>query len=311
VPARFVLTLNPPSALIGPTASGKESTALLVAERHGFEILSLDSMKLYRGMNLGTAKASPEARRLVPHHLVDLADPDSAFSTRDWLDAAALALEVIAQRGRRPLFSGGTALYLKALLYGIFDGPSAQPETRARLKALDPADLHQRLTEVDPVTAARVHPNDIRRVVRALEVFEVTGQPVSRLRRQWSGDDPVRPCRIAGIRRDRADLYRRIDIRVDRMMDAGLEDEVKTLLAAPPGLGPVARQALGYKEIADYLEGTIPTLDEAVILLKRRTRLFARRQLTWFKHFDVAWVDAGRRESAESIADGVSRALGL
>jgi tRNA dimethylallyltransferase len=208
-----------------------------------------------------------------------------------------------------PLFSGGTALYLKALLFGLFEGPDADPDVRARLRATPPEELHRRLAEVDPASAAKIHQNDVRRLVRALEIHEITGRPPSELRRQWEAERPVRPVAIAGIRRDRADLYRRIDARVDRMIEGGLVDEVRGLLDRPGGLGPIPRQALGYKEIADHIEGTTPTLQEAVEILKRRTRTFARRQLTWFKHFAVRWVDAAPAEDPASIAARVAGEL--
>lgn len=286
-------------ALIGPTASGKESTAIALAGHLPVEILSLDSMKVFRGMDVGTAKASSAHRARVRHHLIDLADPAEPFSTRAWLTAAEITIREVHDRGAVPLFSGGTALYLKALLFGLFEGPSASPELRDRLRALPREELRARLERVDPETAGKVHANDVRRTIRALEVFELTGRPVSELRTEWKTARPAHTVRIAGIRRDRADLYARIDRRVDRMIEAGLLDEVRHLL---PILGPVARQALGYKEVADFLTGAIDSLDEAVLILKRRTRQFARRQLTWFKHFDVDWIDAAPDDSAESLA---------
>jgi len=295
-------------ALIGPTASGKESTALAVAARAPVEILSMDSMKVYRDMFVGTAKASAAVRARVPHHLVDIADPGDSFSTREWLDAAVAAIDEIRSRGRHPLLSGGTALYLKAILYGLFDGPAADPAVRRRLREHSGEELHRMLSSVDPKTAGKVHPNDVRRLIRALEVFEITGRKVSDLRREWERDRPVRDVRIVGIRRERADLFERINVRVDRMIDAGLVDEVRGLLDRGE-LGPIARQAHGYKEIAAYLEGTVGSLEEAVDLLKRSTRLFSRRQMTWFKHFDVAWVDAGPEDAAEEIAEQVVERL--
>ena len=298
-------------ALIGPTASGKESAAVDLAERAGWEILSLDSMKVYRGMDLGTAKAPAGYRERVPHHLLDLVSPACPFSTRAYLDAAKTAERDVRARGAVPLYSGGTPLYLKALLFGLFEGPSADPDIRARLRARSGEELHTRLTEADPVTAARVHPNDVRRLVRALEVHEITGIPVSELRREWRADTPGRPAKLVGIRRDRSDLYARIDLRVDRMIEAGLVPEIRELLAAPEGLGPIARQALGYKEIADWIEGAVESREEAVRLVRRRTRLFARRQLTWFKHFDVEWLDAAPDATPEEIADRAATAFGF
>ncbi len=311
MPARPLLSSHSLRALIGPTASGKESTSLVLAGRYGLEILSLDSMKLFRGMDIVTAKASLPARKRIPHHLVDLADPGSTFSTREWLAAAQDALAGIGARGRRPIFSGGTALYLKALLFGLFEGPAAQPQLRARLKATPREELHRLLTEVDPESAARIHVNDLRRLIRALEIFEVTGTRPSVLRSQWESRQPPRPCRIAGIRRDRQDLYARINVRVDRQIDAGLVEEVDGLLGAPGGLSPVARQALGCKEIADFLEGAVDSLEEAVELVKQHTRQFARRQITWFKHFDVQWVEVSPEARPEEIADLAAGALCL
>ncbi|MEN8151033.1 MAG: tRNA (adenosine(37)-N6)-dimethylallyltransferase MiaA, partial [Planctomycetota bacterium] len=165
-------------ALVAPTASGKESTALAVASLAPVEILSLDSMKVYRGMDVGTAKAPAEARARIPHHLVDIADPRGAFSTGEWLDAALAAVDDVRSRGRVPLLSGGTALYLKACIHGLFSGPAADPGIRRRLKERSGTELHARLQEVDPATAEKVHPNDIRRLVRALEVFTITGRPI-------------------------------------------------------------------------------------------------------------------------------------
>ncbi len=292
----------PVLAIVGPTASGKEAVALEAARRLGAEILALDSMKVFRGLDIGTAKPSPRARERVPHHLLDLVDPGEAFSTRRWLTAAHRAEEEVRARGRLPLFVGGTALYLKALLFGLFPGPAADAGIRRRLKALPPSLLHRRLAEVDPEAAARIHENDLRRLVRALEVHEITGRPISALRREWDRAEPLRPAILAGLRRSREDLYRRIERRVDRMMAEGLLEEVRALLRRPGGLGPVASQALGYKELADHLEGRIPDLARAVEILKRRTRRFARRQLTWFKHFPIHWIEVAPEDPPERTA---------
>ena len=296
-------------ALIGPTASGKESFALAVAPLCGAEILSLDSMKVYREMDIGTAKAPPAARVAVPHHLLDLADPAEDFSTRRWLTAAAEASAGVRERGRLPLYSGGTALYLKALLYGLFTGPSAHPEIRARLHAMLPDDRFALLARVDPASAARLHPNDARRVVRALEIHEVAGVPASALRLEWESSAPPVEAVLVGIRRPRAALYARIDRRVDRMIGAGLVDEVRALLARPGGFGATARQALGYKEIADFLSGRTASLAEATCILKTRTRNFARRQLTWFKRFNIRWVDVGPDETPSEVAARIAPLL--
>ncbi len=285
--------------------------AVRLAPALGAEILSLDSMKVYRGMDIGTAKAPPDARARVPHHLVDLADPGDRFSTRDWLSAAEVALADIRDRGRRPLFVGGTALYLKALLSGLFEGPPADLGLRERLAALPPAERWAALARLDPEAARRIHPNDARRIVRALEVATLTGRPASDHRRQWEDGAPQREARLAGLRRSREDLYRRIDRRIDEMLRGGLVEEVRGLLARPGGLGISARQALGYKEIADYLEGAVPDLEAAVTTLRRRTRTFVRRQDTWFRRFPVRWVAAAPDDTPETLAPLVREALGL
>ncbi|MCU0727528.1 MAG: tRNA (adenosine(37)-N6)-dimethylallyltransferase MiaA [Planctomycetes bacterium] len=293
---------DPIHALIGPTASGKESFALAVAPLLGAEILSLDSMKVYREMDIGTAKASNAARAAVPHHLLDLADPADDFTTRRWLSAAEQALSLVRARSRLPLFVGGTALYLKALLHGLFEGPAAQPSIRARLHAMPVEERFALLARIDPLSAARLHPNDARRVVRALEIFEVTGNPASSLRREWESATPPARAVLLGIRRPRPELYARIDQRVARMVGAGLVEEVRALLARPGGVGSTARQALGYKEVADFLEGRSPSLEEALRVLRTRTRNFARRQLTWFKRFPIRWIDVGADETPVRVA---------
>jgi tRNA dimethylallyltransferase len=301
---------DPIHALIGPTASGKESFALAVAPLVGAEILSLDSMKVYREMDIGTAKASSAARAAVPHHLLDLADPADDFTTRRWLSAAGQARSLVRARGRLPLFVGGTALYLKALLHGLFEGPAAHPSIRARLHAMPVEERFALLARVDPPSAARLHPNDARRVVRALEIFEVTGTPASSLRREWEHGSPPAHADLLGIRRPRAELYARIDRRVDRMVGAGLVEEVRGLLTRSGGFGATARQALGYKEIADFLEGRTPSLEETLRILKTRTRNFARRQLTWFKRFPIRWIDVGPDETASRVAPRIAAQFG-
>jgi tRNA dimethylallyltransferase len=275
--------------LAGPTASGKSAAALELASRIGAEILSLDSMAVYRGMDVGTAKPSAEDRARAPHHLIDLVEPDENFSVADYLAAAEAACRGIVSRGRTPLFVGGTGLYLRSLLRGVFEGPAAAPDVRRRLEAEaeahGPEALHARLKSVDPTAAARLHPNDVRRVVRALEVAELTGRPLSEQQEQPPLSPAERPRHVDWLSPPREWLYRRIDARVDAMMAAGLLDETRRLLARPGGLGRTARQALGYRELIDHLEGRLP-LAEAVDLIKLRTRQFAKRQHTWFRNLE-------------------------
>lgn len=273
--------------LAGPTAVGKTATALHLAERLGAEIISLDSMSLYRGMDIGTAKPSLEERARIPHHLIDVAEPHEEFSLADYLTAAEQCCREIAERGRLPLFAGGTGLYLRGLLFGLFEGPPGNQAIRQQLEqdaARQPAGwLHSKLAEVDPTAAGRLHPNDTRRLVRALEVYEVTGQPISAWQQQSLRPADERPRHVFWLSPPRAWLYQRINSRVDRMLEDGLVDEVRELLEAPGGLSRTARQALGYREVIEALEGRC-TLEEAAETIRTRTRQFAKRQHTWFRN---------------------------
>jgi tRNA dimethylallyltransferase len=276
--------------LTGPTGSGKSELGVELAERLDAEIVSMDSMALYRGMDIGTAKPGPELRGRVPHHLIDILEPWESASVAWWLEQAARSCQEIEQRGRRVLFVGGTPLYLKALLYGLFDVPSANPELRRRLageaEQLGGAELHRRLAEVDPAAAARLHPNDVRRVIRALEVWELTGRPISAWQSQWARGRPGAATtpgpRVLWLNVPREELYARINIRVVRMIETGLVEEVRALRQLGRPLSREAAQALGYKEVCAYLEGT-GTLEETIERIQTRSRQFAKRQLTWFR----------------------------
>ena len=282
--------------LTGPTACGKSALALDLAERIGGEILALDSMTVYRGLDIGTAKPSAAERARVPHHLVDVLDPWESLTVAWWLARAETACAEIAARGKRPIFVGGTPFYLKALLHGLFDGPPADAELRKALEAEAERDgnpaLHARLATVDPKTAARLHPNDVRRVVRALEVHALTGKPISDWQQTWdtpafaeSAAEVPPPARIpaAVLALPREALYDRINRRVGAMLEAGWLDEVRWLRALPHPLSREARQALGYRELLEYLE-TGSEWAETVELIRTHTRQFAKRQLTWFRH---------------------------
>jgi tRNA dimethylallyltransferase len=298
--------------LTGPTGSGKTALGIALAQRLGAEIVAMDSMTLYRGLDIGTAKPTALERQQVPHHLLDVLDPWESASVAWWLEQARACCQEIRARGQRVLFVGGTALYLKALLYGLFDGPPARPEVRQRLEAeateRGRAALHQRLAAVDPPTAARLHPNDLRRVVRALEVWELTGQPISQWQQQWTVDSgqwtvgrgqdrhapllsprdslPSAHCSLPTVLwldLPRAALHDRINRRVLRMIDDGLVEEVRALRQLPRPLSREAAQALGYKELFAHLDGQA-TLDETIARIQARTRNFAKRQITWFRH---------------------------
>jgi tRNA dimethylallyltransferase len=278
--------------LAGPTASGKTELALEVAEQLNAEIVSMDSMKLYRGMDIGTAKPTLDDRRQIPHHLIDILNPWESASVAWWLHQAEQCRREIESRGKRILFVGGTPLYLKALLRGLFDGPPADPELRQRLVQETERDgalaLHQRLAEVDPLSASRLHPHDIRRVVRALEVWEITGKPISTWQEQWTAPREIRTandalgrCLWLNIPRD--ELYARINDRVHRMIDQGWSDEAARLRRLSRPLSREAAQALGYKELFAHLDGKA-NLEQTVELIQTRSRNFAKRQISWFRH---------------------------
>lgn len=301
-------------ALVGPTASGKHLAALPLAEALGAEIVSVDSMKVYRGMDVGTAKPPAAARARVPHHLIDILDPWESYSAARFTADAREAVAGIRARGRRPLLVGGTILYLKAFLHGLFRGPSADPALRAELAAAarerGAAALHAELAKVDPQSAARLHPNDLRRVTRALEVYRASGIPISKL--QTTFKRPAgEACAVAALRLDRAVLRRRIAERVDRMLAGGLVEEVRRLLAHPRGMSREALQGHGYKELVPHLEGR-QTLSEARDAVVKNTAYYSRKQMTWLRGFQeaVRWVDVGEGEGAEAIADRAARLVG-
>jgi tRNA dimethylallyltransferase len=273
--------------LAGPTGAGKTQLGVNLAEQLGAEIVSMDSMALYRSMDIGTAKPGLEERQRIPHHLLDVLDPWESANVAWWLDRAAACCQEIEQRGRRVLFVGGTPLYLKALLHGLFDGPPADAELRQRLAAeADHAGrqvLHDRLARVDPAAAARLHPHDVRRVIRGLEVWELTGQPISDWQHQWNVTLDSRSSPVLWLDLPRAELYARIDKRVERMFAAGLVDEVRALRRLHRPLSREASQALGYKEVFAYLDGEA-SLEETIVRVQTRSRNFAKRQLSWFRH---------------------------
>ena len=268
--------------LTGPTGSGKSDVALSLAERFGAEIVAMDSMTFYRGMDIGTAKPSPDDRARVPHHLIDLLEPWESANVSWWLDRATESARAIAARGRRALFVGGTPLYLKALLYG----PPANAEIRRRLEEQATQDggavLHRRLAAIDSASAARLHPNDVRRLVRALEVWELTGQPMSSWQQEW-GRRPGDLPHAVWIDRPRAELHARINVRVMQMISAGWADEARRLRTLPQPLSREAGQALGYPELFAHIDGGAD-LAHTIERIQARSRQFAKRQLTWFRN---------------------------
>jgi len=295
--------------ITGQTASGKERLAVEVAARLGGEILSADSMKVYRGMDIGTAKASAEQRAKAPHHLLDVADPGETFSAARWLELAEEVIADVHARGRVAIVSGGTPLYLKALLEGLFEGPSADAGVRAHLheeadRRGTPA-LHERLSQVDPAAARRIHPNDLRRIVRALEVWELTHAPISELQGQWGSRTAAYRPLVVAVRRDSGDLTSRITQRTRRMMDAGLIEEVRRLAARTDGLAKGPRQALGCADVLDFLDGRLSE-EELAPAIVAHTRQFARRQMTWLRRFEgIEWLDAAPGADAATLAGRV------
>lgn len=305
--------------LVGPTAVGKTKLSLEIAKRIPCEIISGDSMQVYRGMDIGTAKASAEERRQVPHHLIDILDPREPFSVADFQKLAEAAIADIGKRGKLPFVVGGTGLYIQSLCYGYhFSEAGAdegfREEQRRYLAVHGEQALHDRLRAVDPESAERLHPRDTRRVIRALEIHHLTGKPLSAHLREQKRDSPYRLCLI-GLTMERGQLYRRIEERVDAMIRDGLVDEVRRLLELGCTREHVSMQGLGYKEIAAYLEGEC-SLDEAIERLKRDTRRFAKRQLSWFRHMrDLNWVDVTDTQNFSAhlreINDIIAGKLGL
>lgn len=301
--------------LIGCTASGKGRVGRMLARRLGGEILSVDSMKIYRRMDIGTAKPSKEDLAAVRHHLIDVVEPSEPFSLGRYVELADQAIADMASRGRPILAVGGTMLYVQGLASGVFDGPAADPEFRRELRERAAREgvpaLHAELARVDPETAARVHPNDLRRIERALEVHRSTGEPISVMQTQWAGRNPRYDCRLVALRSPTELSNRRINGRVKRMVDAGLVDEVRGLLAEPGGIGPQAGQAVGYAEIIAHLGGQM-SLDQAIERVKINSRHLSKHQRTWMRRIDgIHFIDVAEADTAEQVADRVAGAWGM
>mgnify|MGYP002552377654 FL=1 len=300
--------------IVGPTASGKTAASIEVAKRIDAEVISADSIQVYRGMDIGSAKPSMEERTGIPHHMLSVVAPDEPkFSVARFREMADACIVDIAAREKRPLVVGGTGLYVNALTYPLsFTGAPADPMIREKYVSLEaelPGAAHKRLQEVDPASAARLHPNDKKRVIRALEVFELTGRPISENGEGFSALDASKlpyTVRIAGLTMPREVLYARIEQRVDRMMEQGLLDEVKALLEKGYSPELPALQGLGYKQLLSFLSGTI-TLSEAVEAIKRETRRFAKRQITWFKRDSrIRWYDAAAYADTSALGAAIA-----
>lgn len=279
----------------GPTASGKSDLALRLAHKLNAEIINADSMQVYRGLDIGTAKPTPQQRSEVPHHLIDIVDPGCFFSAADFAEAADNAIREITNRGKRVIVVGGTGLYIKALLKGLVDSPGGSGRIRTELQMeairIGNEGMFERLRQVDPELAAGLHPNNLVRVIRALEVQQLTGVPLSRHQQEHAFAINRYESLQIGISVERAALYRRIEERVDRMVSEGLMEEVRGLLSSGLGRELKPMRSIGYKEAASFLGGEISLL-EAVNLIKRDTRRYAKRQLTWFNADpDILWFE--------------------
>jgi len=298
--------------ILGVTGSGKGWLAFDLAKAVGGEIISIDSMKVYRRMDIGTAKPPKEAREKIKYHMLDVVEPSQPFSVGLFLDGATSAIEQIKARGKRVVAVGGTALYIKSLLYGLFEGPGKDEQLRTQLRTRAETEglgqLHSELAKVDPAAADNIHPNDAKRIIRALEVFTITGKVISSFQQQWDPAKTPHDWTVIGLARDKEDTSGRINKRVKKMISTGLVSEVESLLAEEQPLSEQARCAIGYAEIIEHLQGKIP-LEDAIEQIKKNTRRLAKGQRTWFKTFrDVNWLEVGAEESAEDI---LSRAKSL
>ena len=284
---------NPIIVILGATASGKSELALRLADEIGGEILSIDSMQVYRQMDIGTAKPTREEQARVRHHLIDVVEPNESFTVARFVELADAAIADATARGVPIVATGGTPLYYKALFEGMFDGPGASDEVRDRLRALSNDELHRRLCGADPAAAARIHRNDTKRMIRALEVFELTGKPISSLQREWATPRHRHRATWVGLDWDRDLLNRRINARVKAMIEAGWVDETRSLLDRYGTLSPTAAEATGYHELIGHVRGRM-SLDDAVEQIKIATRQLARRQMKWFRRFPrTRWIPGG------------------
>lgn len=300
--------------LTGPTASGKTAVGVELARRLDAEILSLDSMAVYRGMDIGTAKPGSEDRAQVSHHLIDVVDPTYEFSLAEYVRLAHRTAEEVRGRGKQVLFVGGTPLYLKSLLRGLYQGPPPDWEFRKaveeELAAVGIEALRERLEVIDPISAAKLHPHDQRRMIRALEVYKVTGIPLSHLQTQFESARKPTDVKVFALSWPRPVLHERIDARVERMFAVGLVDEVRGLMERHGSLGRTASQAVGYREVLEHLRGEQP-LSATIEHVKHATHQFARRQETWFRGLsECRKVERDDLSNAAGVASGIIELAG-
>ncbi|HUJ71436.1 MAG TPA: tRNA (adenosine(37)-N6)-dimethylallyltransferase MiaA [Verrucomicrobiae bacterium] len=296
--------------LVGPTAVGKSAIALELARLVDAEIVSADSMQVYRGMDIGTAKPTTEERARVPHHLLDVCEVSETFDVKRFVELASLTIAGIHSRKKTALVVGGTGLYVRALRQGLFEGPPRNEEARARLEKMSATQLFEELQRIDPLTAQGIDPHNPRRLVRALEVFHETGKSIRELQTQWAQAGPKTGTPpMFCLNRDREDLRARMDKRIDEQIAAGWVGEVRELLARGLEKNATAMQAAGYRELVAHVRGDLP-LRDAVTLIKTRTWQLAKRQLTWFRREPhVEWLEIGREELPLDTAKRILQAI--
>ncbi len=299
--------------IAGPTAVGKTEASLLLAREFRTEIVSADSMQIYRGMDIRTAKPTKKQRELVLHHMIDIVEPDQAYSVGDYLRDARSAIDRILASGRTPLVVGGTGLYIRALTRGLFSGPPADKDLRAQLHQREmessPGTLYAELEKRDPDAAARIHPNDLRRTMRALEVYYLKDKKLSEFQREHAFNDAPYRFTLLFLTRERTELYPRIEKRVDQMIADGLESEVRGLMARGYSPDLASMKGLGYQHFIEVCRGT-SSRDDALALLKRDTKRFAKRQFTWFRREPQAiWVDITGLSQPEEIAARIKKSI--
>ena len=298
--------------ITGPTASGKSEVALALAGKLGAEIISSDSMQIYKGIEILSSQPQPSVRKKVPHHLLAFISPRKEYNVSRYIRDANKKVKSIIKKGKLPLFVGGTGLYMATIIDGIFKDSGKDEALRKKLykqsKTHGVGFLHARLTKIDPVAASRIHPNDTKRIIRALEVFETTGKPISQLQKEKSGGlSEDYDIKIFCLNLKRSALYRRIEKRVDVMFKRGILEEVKKLLSMP--LSKTASYAIGIRELEGYFAGRYD-LEEAKELIKRNTRLYAKRQLTWFrKDKRIEWVEIGDKEKSSVTVERIFKKL--
>ena len=295
--------------IAGPTAVGKTGISLELAEMLDGEIVSADSRQVYRFMDIGTAKPSAEDMQRIPHHMIDVVNPDEEYTAADYMCGAHTAIKAILKKGKTPIMAGGSGLYIRAVIDGIFPGPGSDKKIREKLemeaKTSGISSLHDRLCKIDPIASSRIHPNDSRRIIRALEVYEITGKPISFFQKEWKKEEAMYDAVMVGLNRPREELYGRIEERVDYIFEHGFVDEAKKLLEKGYEENLVSMEALGYREVIRFLKGEI-NIDAAKKKIKLDTRHYARRQLIWFrKDKRITWFNIDNEEKPVETAEKI------